>query len=221
MREVLTYARRGSRFGTRQQWAWEEYADRWVIPDESVDAPDFRIADWFDEDRPLIVEIGCGVGEATAALAAARPDHNVLGLEVWRPGVADCLYRAGEAGAKNLRMCSVDAVWFMEHVIEPGQLAELWTFFPDPWPKVRHQKRRLVSPAFARLVASRLAPGAAWRLASDWPDYIDQMREVLDAEPGLQGGEVPRWVDRPVTRFERRGIDEGHPPTDFCYTRVR
>ena len=102
----------------------------------------------------------------------------------------------------------------------PGGIAELWTFFPDPWPKTRHRKRRLVDPAFARLAVSRLAPGATWRLATDWPDYAQQMREVLDAEPGLEGGPVPRWEERPVTRFERKGIEAGRSIADFAYRRV-
>ena len=99
----------------------------------------------------------------------------------------------------------------------PAALAELWTFFPDPWPKTRHHKRRLVDPAFAALAASRLAPGAAWRLATDWADYAEQMREVLDAEPLLDGGLVPRWAERPVTRFERKGVDAGRTITDLAY----
>lgn len=220
VREVLSYSRRGSRFSTRQQRAWDAYAESWVIPDEAVDVPGFRLADWFGREAPLIVEIGSGIGEATATLAAARPTYDVLAFEVWRPGVATTLDLLAEAGATNVRMLSVDAVWSMEHLIAPGQLHEMWTFFPDPWPKKRHHKRRLVSPEFVRLVTSRLRPGGLWRLATDWPEYAEQMREVLDAEPGLEGGPVPRWEERPVTKFERRGIAEGRPSEDFTYTRV-
>jgi tRNA (guanine-N7-)-methyltransferase len=149
MREVLSYSRRGSRFTPTQAQAWEEFHERWVIPDEAVDQPGFRTSAWFGREAPLIVEIGSGVGEATAVLAAARPDHDVLALEVWRPGVADTLWRLAEAGADNVRLCSVDAVWVLEHLVEPEGLAELWTFFPDPWPKTRHHKRRLVDASFA------------------------------------------------------------------------
>lgn len=219
MREVLTYSRRGSRFTPRQAEAWEAYAERWWLPDEAVDADGFTIAGMFDREAPLVVEIGCGIGEATAALAAARPDHNVLGFEVWRPGVADTLGRIGEAGLTNVRMLSVDAVWSMEHLVEPGSLAGLWTFFPDPWHKTRHHKRRLVNPAFAHLAATRLAPGAEWRLATDWADYAEQMVEVLDAEPLLEGGVTGRWDERPITRFERKGLDAGREITDLRYTR--
>ena len=220
LREVLTYARRGSRFTPRQLTAWQAHHEAWVVPDEAVDEPGFAWADWFGREAPLVVEIGSGVGEATAALAATRPSYDVLALEVWRPGVAESLGRVAEAGAVNVRFCSVDAVWSMEHLVAPDSLAELWTFFPDPWHKKRHHKRRLVTPAFAALAASRLAPGAVWRLATDWADYAEQMVEVLDAEPLLQGGVTDRWDERPVTRFERKGLAAGRSITDLVYTRV-
>ena len=219
MREVLTYSRRGSRFTPRQGEAWAAHQADWVIPDEAVDRPGFRLADWFGREAPLVVEIGSGIGEATAALAAARPEWDVLTLEVWRPGVADSLWRVAEAGADNVRFCSVDAVWFLEHVIEPGSLTELWTFFPDPWHKKKHHKRRLVTPTNAATAAARLAPGGVWRLATDWAEYAEQMREVLDAEPLLEGGVVERWADRPVTRFERKGLAVGRTITDLAYRR--
>ncbi len=219
MREVLTYSRRGSRFSARQQEIWDAHAQRWWIPDDAVDRPGFALPDWFGRQAPLIVEIGSGVGEATAALAAARPAYDVLAFEVWRPGVADGLGRVADAGATNVRFCSVDAVWSMEHLVGPASLAELWTFFPDPWPKTRHHKRRLVTPEFARLAASRLTPGGWWRLATDWEDYAEQMMAVLDAEPALEGGVVPRWDDRPVTRFERKGVAAGRSITDLAYVR--
>jgi tRNA (guanine-N7-)-methyltransferase len=219
MREVLSYTRRGSRFTPSQAAAWEAHHEDWVIPDEAVDRPGFTFSEWFGRRAPLIVEIGSGVGEATAALAAGRPDFDVLAFEVWRPGVADTLWRVAEAGAENVRLVSVDAAWSLEHLFGAGEVAELWTFFPDPWPKTRHHKRRLVGSAFASLAANRLAPGATWRLATDWSSYAEQMRAVLDAEPLLTGGVVERWAERPVTKFERRGIAEGRPVADFCYTR--
>ncbi len=223
MREVLTYSRRGSRFTPTQAAAWEAHHEQWVIPDEAVDAEDFSLDAWFGrgpEDRDgLIVEIGSGVGEATAALAAARPSYDVLAIEVWRPGVAATLGRLGEAGADNVRLCSVDAVWSLEHLLGPESVAELWTFFPDPWHKKRHHKRRLVTPAFGALAAGRLRPGGVWRLATDWQDYAEQMLEVLDAEPALEGGVVERWAERPVTKFERKGIAAGRAITDLRYRR--
>ena len=220
MREVLSYSRRGSRFSARQQLAWDVHAPVWWIPDDEVDEPGFSIREWFGREAPLVVEIGCGVGEATAALAARRPECNVLGFEVWRPGIADTLGRLAEAGATNVRLLSVDAVWSMERLLGPGSVHELWTFFPDPWPKKRHHKRRLVTPPFAALVASRLEPGGRWRLATDWTDYARQMQDILDAEPLLEGGPTVRWAERPLTRFERRGLAEGRPVTDLCYART-
>lgn len=221
MREVLTYSRRGSRFTPRQAEGWSAHQADWVIPDEAVDRPDFDLRSWWsDRDAPLVVEIGSGVGEATAALAAARPDVNVLAFEVWRPGIADGLWRVAEAGADNVRFCGVDAVWSIEHLLGPGSISELWTFFPDPWHKTKHHKRRFVTPSNAALVAGRLAPGAHWRLATDWADYADQMVEVLDAEPLLTGGRVERWADRPVTRFERKGLDKHRDIADLTYTRT-
>jgi tRNA (guanine-N7-)-methyltransferase len=219
MREVLSYSRRGSRFTPRQQEAWDAHHEAWVIPDEEVDRADFRLSTWFGREAPLVVEIGSGVGEATGVLAAARPSYDVLALEVWKPGIAASLAEVAAVGATNVRFCSVDAVWAVEHLVAPGSLAGLWTFFPDPWPKARHHKRRLVNASFAALAASRLAPGATWRLATDWADYADQMRAVLDAEPGLTGGVVERWAERPVTKFERKGLEAGRTITDLAYTR--
>ena len=186
-REVLSYSRRGSRLTPSQADAWAAHADDWVIPVEEVGEPGFVLAERFGRVAPLVVEIGSGVGEATGVLAAARADHDVLALEVWLPGVAASLAEVAAAGATNVRFCAVDALWAVEHLVPPGGLAGLWTFFPDPWPKTRHHKRRLVRPSFAALVASRLAPGAEWRLATDWPHYAEQMAAVLDAEPGLVG----------------------------------
>ncbi len=219
MREVLSYSRRGSRFTPRQQEAWDAHHDAWVIPDEAVDRPGFRLSTWFGREAPLVVEIGSGVGEATGVLAATRPSYDVLALEVWRPGVAASLAEVAAAGATNVRFCSVDAVWAVEHLVAPASLIELWTFFPDPWPKARHHKRRLVDASFAALAASRLAPGATWRLATDWGDYAAQMQRVLDAEPVLSGGVVERWAERPVTKFERKGLEAGRTITDLAYTR--
>lgn len=219
IREVLTYSRRGSRMGTRQEQAWAAHRHEWWIPDNAVDDPRFELSGWFGRQAPLIVEIGSGVGEATVALAATRPDHDVLGIEVWHPGVADTFHRMERAGVSNVRMISVDAVWSMEHLVRPASVRELWTFFPDPWRKQRHQRRRLVREDFAALAATRLAPGGWWRLATDWPAYAVQMAAVLDAEPLLSGGVVERWADRPMTRFERRGLDAGRPVTDLAYQR--
>ncbi len=217
---LTTYTRRGSRLTPTQRAAWDRHVDEWLIPEGAVDEPSFVPARWFGREAPLVVEIGSGNGESVAAMAAARPSYDVLAFEVWRPGVASTFLNLEETGATNVRLLSVDAVWCLEHLFGPGRLAELWTFFPDPWHKKRHHKRRLVTPEFAALAASRLAPGAQWRLATDWPDYAEQIRTTLDGEPLLEGGQVERWAERPMTKFERRGLAEGRPVADFRYTRL-
>ncbi|GAA2127901.1 tRNA (guanine-N7)-methyltransferase [Nocardioides bigeumensis] len=220
VREVLSYARRGSRFTPSQEAAWVAHHEDWVIPVDDVDDPGFVLADRFGRAAPLVVEVGSGVGEATAALAAAHPELDVLALEVWVPGIAASLAEVARVGATNVRFCALDAVWAFENLVGSGALAGLWTFFPDPWPKTRHHKRRLVDPAFAALAADRLAPGATWRLATDWAAYADVMAAVLDAEPRLSGGVVERWEERPMTKFERKGIAVGRAITDLAYQRV-
>ena len=220
IREVLTYSRRRSRMSTLQADAWERRRHEWWIPDDAADGPGFTLDRYFGRSAPLIVEIGSGVGEATAALAAARPSYDVLAFEVWRPGVADTFLRMERAGVSNVRLISVDAVWSMHHLLAEESVSELWTFFPDPWPKQRHVRRRLVGAEFAHQAATRLRPGALWRLATDWPDYADQMAHVLDREPLLTGGRAERWSERPQTRFERRGVEDGRPIVDLTYRRV-
>lgn len=219
-REVLTYSRRGARLTDGQADAWERRHRDWWVPDDAVDQPGFDLLAAFPRSAPLLVEVGVGVGEATAAAAVARPDWNVLAFEVWRPGVAQVMQRMEQAGVDNVRVVSVDAVWALEHLLGPDSVHELWTFFPDPWPKTRHHKRRMVAPSFAAVVARRLRPGGTWRLATDWAEYADRMREVLDAEPLLDGGDVPRYDGRPLTRFERKGVEAGRTITDLAYRRV-
>jgi tRNA (guanine-N7-)-methyltransferase len=220
MREVLSYSRRGGRFTPSQQESWDAHHRSWVVPDAAVDDSAFSWVEAFGRAAPLVVEIGSGVGEATAALAAQRPECDIVALEVWRPGVAHTLGLLAEAGVQNVRLLSVDAVWCLEHLFGPGEVEELWTFFPDPWPKKRHHKRRLVTPEFAGLAASRLRVGGLWRLATDWAEYAGQMRAVLDAEPSLEGGTVERWPDRPVTKFERKGRAAQRSIVDLAYRKT-
>jgi tRNA (guanine-N7-)-methyltransferase len=217
---IRSYTRRGTRLNAGQQAAWDACADRWVISSDDQTNGGFRLTAAFDRAAPLAVEIGFGVGEAVVPLAVARPDWNILGFEVWQPGVADCLAGLAAAGAANARLSTLDAVWSFEHVLKPDSVTELWTFFPDPWPKARHHKRRLVSRDFAELAASRLVPGGIWRLATDWSHYAEQMCEVLSGVPGLSGGVTERYADRPLTRFERRGLAAGRRITDLTYIRT-
>ncbi|HWA66918.1 MAG TPA: tRNA (guanosine(46)-N7)-methyltransferase TrmB [Mycobacteriales bacterium] len=214
---IRSYRRRGTRLTEAQQRAWDAGAERYVLPPATQTVEGFRITDAFDRAAPLAVEIGFGVGESLLALAVARPDWNVVGFEVWQPGHAACLAALSGPQPANVRLSTLDAAWCLEHIVAPSSIEELWTFFPDPWPKPRHHKRRLVGPAFAALAASRLAPGGVWRLATDWPHYAVQMQEVLDAEPLLSGGVTERYDARPLTRFERRGIAAQRPIVDLAY----
>jgi len=221
--EVVSYTSRDSVLSDKQAEEWAAHSARWCIPAEAADDPDFELGSWFGRSAPLIVEIGSGVGEATAALAATRPEANILAFEVWQPGVASTFTRLEQAGVTNVRLMGVDAVWSFEHLLGRETVEQMWTFFPDPWPKKRHDRRRLVTPRFASLAASRLVPGGLWRLATDWPAYAGQMLDVLAAEPLLQNvhdGPAPRWDPRPPTRFERRGIAAGRSITDLSFRRV-
>lgn len=216
---VRSYARRGSRLTAGQQSAWETHAERWVLPEQVAESP-LDAVTCFGRQAPLVVEIGSGNGESLASMAAARPGVDVLALEVWRPGVAATLARLDRAGVTNVRLLMADAEACLGTLCAEGSLSELWTFFPDPWHKNRHHKRRLVGPEFAATAASRLAPGGAWRLATDWDDYARHIERVLDAEPLLEGGRVERWEDRPITKFERRGLAAGRAVTDLVYRRA-
>jgi tRNA (guanine-N7-)-methyltransferase len=216
---VRSYARRGSRLTASQQRAWDAHRERWLLPEEAAHQPlDARAV--FGREAPLVVEIGSGNGESLAAMAAARPDDDVLAFEVWRPGVASTFLHLERAGADNVRLLMADAETCLGEVCGEEQVAELWTFFPDPWHKKRHHKRRLVGPRFAALAASRLRVGGTWRLATDWDDYAQHIETVLGVEPLLSGGRVERWSERPVTKFERRGTAAGRTITDFAYRRV-
>src|SRR4051794_23471963 len=221
LREVLSYARRGSRFTARQAGAWERLAGQWVLGSDAVEdlAGPVDVSGWFGRQAPLYVEIGSGVGETTASYAAAHPDVNVLAFEVWLPGVADTLARLEAAGATNARLCTVDAAWSLSELFAPGSITELWTLFPDPWHKLRHHKRRLVNQPFIGTAASRLVRGGVWRLATDWAGYAEHIAEVMASEPSLVGGRVDRWDERPLTKFERRGLADGREIADFAYRR--
>jgi tRNA (guanine-N7-)-methyltransferase len=220
-RPVRSYVLRTGRMGTGQQRALRELAPRFVLPHESrrldLDAA-------FGRQAPRVVEIGFGMGDATAQIAAARPDLDFIGIEVHEPGVGALLRQIGERGLTNVRIVRHDAVEVLRDGIAPDSLAGVHLFFPDPWHKTRHHKRRLVQPAVAALVASRLAPAAVWHCATDWEPYAQQMLEVLSAEPLLencdpQGHFSPRPDLRPLTKFEHRGLTLGHGVRDLLFRR--
>ena len=171
----------------------------------------------FGRKAPLVLEIGSGMGETTARLAAERPATDFIAVEVHGPGVGSLLKRIEADGLKNLRVIRHDALEVLEHMIADGSLAGIHLFFPDPWPKKRHHKRRLVQPAFAALAARKLAPGGILHAATDWEHYAAQMVEVLMAEPGLCRDNAS--PERPSTKFELRGLKLGHKVHDLVFRR--
>ena len=177
----------------------------------------------FGRRAPTILEIGFGMGETTATIAQAHPENNYLGIEVHTPGVGSLLKRIAEDGLTNLRLVQHDAVEVLEHMIEPTTLAGAHIFFPDPWPKKRHNKRRLIQPAFVTLLASRLAPGAYLHAATDWQEYAEQILAVFAAEPTLVNTApdfAPRPDYRPLTKFESRGLKLGHGVWDIIFRKA-
>ena len=174
----------------------------------------------FGRKAPTILEIGFGMGETTAQIAQAHPENNYLGIEVHTPGVGGLLKLIVENGLTNLRLVQHDAVEVLTHMIAPASLAGAHIFFPDPWPKKRHHKRRLIQPGFVSLLASRLAPGAYLHSATDWQEYAEQILAVFAAEPALANtapGFSPRPDYRPLTKFESRGLKLGHGVWDIIF----
>ncbi|MBA8793151.1 tRNA (guanine-N7-)-methyltransferase [Friedmanniella endophytica] len=216
--------RRSDRLSKAQQKWWDARADDWVVEVPRGEgrlsiAPDhvLRPAELFGREAPLVVEIGPGMGDSLAPMAAARPDVDVLAFEVYQPAVARILAKLDRAGADNVRIVQADAAEGLARL--DREIDELWTFFPDPWHKTKHRKRRLVTTAFADLVATRLRPGGCWRLATDWDDYAKQMHRVLDPHPAFEPLPGGRWEERPLTKFEQRGLDAGRTITDLGYRR--
>ena len=176
----------------------------------------------FGRAAPLVLEIGSGMGETTAEIARTRPDTDFIAIEVHAPGVGSLLNRIEAHKLANLCVFRHDAMEVLQHMVRDGSLAGIHLFFPDPWPKKRHHKRRLVQPAFAALAARKLAPGGYLHAATDWPDYAAHMLAVFSAEPLLQntaGGYAARPAMRPQTKFERRGLKLGHAVRDLLFLR--
>jgi tRNA (guanine-N7-)-methyltransferase len=216
-RRIRSFVTRAGRLSPAQARALEELGPQFCLPYQKTPLDS---AAAFGREAPLILEIGFGMGGTTAAIAAAMPDRDFLGVEVHTPGVGSLLKLIGEQKLRNLRIVQHDAVEVVNHMIAPRSLAGVHVFFPDPWHKARHNKRRLLQPAFAALLASRLAPGAYQHCAPDCEDYAVQMLEVLGAEPSLENtaaGYAPRPDYRPVTKFENRGLRLGHGVWDLVF----
>jgi tRNA (guanine-N7-)-methyltransferase len=172
--------------------------------------------------RPLVLEIGFGLGHATVEMALAEPGVGIVAIDVHTPGVARLLTEVHERGIENVRVVHGDAVEFLRDRVEASSLAGIRAFFPDPWPRARHHKRRLVRPDLVALMVSRMRSGARLHLATDWAPYAESMIEVLEAEPHLvnaYAGPAPR-EERPLTKFERAGLDQGHAVVDLVYVRA-
>jgi tRNA (guanine-N7-)-methyltransferase len=220
MRPIRSFVLRQGRLTAAQERARAELMPRFGL---SYAPATVDLDTLFGRAAPKIVEIGFGMGDTTAGIAAAHPGTDYLGIEVHTPGVGSLLKQIAALGLANVRIVQHDAVDVLEHMIAPGALDAIHVFFPDPWPKKRHHKRRLLQPPFARLLASRLKPGGYLHVATDWKDYAGQILEVLAAEPLLANttdGFAPRPPHRPLTKFETRGLKLGHGVWDVIFRRL-
>jgi tRNA (guanine-N7-)-methyltransferase len=219
-RRLKSFVKRAGRTTEGQARAFAELGPLFLLPyrPEPLD-----LAAAFGRVAPTVLEIGFGMGEATAHIAALQPEKNFLCCEVHEPGVGALLKRIGEQQLGNIRICAHDAVDVIDHMLVPGTLAGVHVFFPDPWHKTRHNKRRLIQPPFVRKLADRLAPGGYLHCATDWQPYAEQMLEVLSQEPLLRNtaaGYAPKPDYRPLTKFENRGLKLGHGVWDVVFQRV-
>jgi tRNA (guanine-N7-)-methyltransferase len=223
---IRSYVLRAGRVGPGQARALAEIGPQFVLPYQAglidLDAA-FGRATSDSHPVPRILEIGFGMGEGLAEIAAAHPENDYIGVEVHTPGVGALLKQLGERGLSNVRVVQHDAVEVLTRMLAPASLAGVHIFFPDPWHKKRHHKRRLIQPALVQLLASRIQPGGYIHLATDWQDYAEQMLAVLSAEPLLANtvaDYAPRPDTRPLTKFEQRGIRLGHGVWDLVFRRT-
>ena len=218
-RPIRSYVLRQGRSTGAQRRARETLLPQFGIPYAPAPLDLDRV---FGRAAPRVLEIGFGMGETTARIAAQHPGNDYLGVEVHAPGVGGLLKRVAELGLTNVRIVQHDAAEVLRDMIAPAALDGANLFFPDPWPKKRHHKRRLLQAPFVAMLASRLKPGACVHVATDWEDYARQILEVLSAEPQLEntcGGFAPRPAWRPQTKFEARGLQLGHRVWDLLFRR--
>jgi tRNA (guanine-N7-)-methyltransferase len=218
-RSIRSFVLRQGRFSPAQREAYDTLLPRFGIP---YSAAPLDLARVFGRSNPKILEIGFGMGETTAAIAALQPEHDFLAIDVHAPGVGSLLRLIDRDHLTNVRIVSHDAVDVVHHMISPDTLAAAHVFFPDPWPKKRHHKRRLLQPAFVHALAERLAPGGYVHTATDWEDYAIEMLATLSNETLLTNSATefaPRPAYRPLTKFERRGLARGHGVWDLIFSR--
>ena len=216
---IRSFVHRRSHITLGQQEALEKLLSKWALPYENRQLDPAAV---FGRTAPLVLEIGFGMGETTEKIAIARADENFLGVEVFNAGVGAMLKRIEASSLQNVRIVQHDAVEVVRDMIAPDSLAGVHVYFPDPWQKKRHHKRRLIQPAFVALLASRIAPGGYLHCATDWEDYGVQMLDVLSNEPSLENtaeGYAPRPEWRPQTKFETRGMRLGHGVWDLFFKR--
>lgn len=218
---IRSYVLRQGRFSRGQQRAYAELLPRFGVG-YAREALDFETL--FGRRAAVVAEIGSGMGETTAAIAAANPDRDYLAIEVHSPGIGSLLKLIGEGSLANVRIVQHDAAEVIRDMVPRESLAGVHVYFPDPWPKKRHHKRRLLQGAFAALLAERLEPGGYLHVATDWQDYAERTLEVLEAIPALRNTAerfAPRPPWRPETKFERRGLRLGHEVWDLLFEKVR
>jgi tRNA (guanine-N7-)-methyltransferase len=216
---IRSFVTRAGRLSTAQARALEELGPKFLV--EYAKAP-LDYAAVFGRQAPVVLEIGFGMGDTTAHIARAMPDKDFIGVEVHTPGVGSLLKQIGEQDIGNVRLIQHDAVEVLNQMIAHASLAGVHVFFPDPWHKARHNKRRLIQGPFVRLLAEKLAPGGYIHCATDWEEYAVQMLEVLGAEPQLQNtaqGYAPQPAYRPLTKFENRGLKLGHGVWDLVFVK--
>jgi len=226
LRQVRSFVLRGGRLTVAQQRALDEYWPAYGIEtdiESGTDPLDFQAL--FGNDHPVIVDVGFGNGDSTWQMARENPQENYLGIEVHPPGVGHLLLKLEEQGLRNVRIACADAAEFFGSRLGDSSLAGVRIYFPDPWPKKRHHKRRLVQPAFVALVANKLRAGGVLHLATDWTPYAEHMIEVLAATPSFtnlsaEGNYCPRPPWRPPTRYEKRGQKLGHAVHDLVFRKT-
>lgn len=216
---IRSFVNRRSHITQGQQEALEAFLTTWSL---AYRPTLLNLAETFEREAPTILEIGFGMGETTEKIALARPSDNFLGVEVFNAGVGALLKRIEASSLNNIRIIQHDAVEVLRDMLAPQSLAGVHIYFPDPWPKTRHHKRRLLQPPLVELLASRMAPGAYIHCATDWQHYAEQMLAVLSADTSFQNtceGFAPRPEFRPLTKFENRGLRLGHGVWDVIFTK--